>query len=323
VKPDATRFFVCPSCHGDLQLHSTDSAEIVSGQLRCGGCGREYPIVAAIPRFVAGEDYSDTFGRQWNRWTRTQHDSMNGMMTFRDRFLRYTGWTLDGLAGKTVVDAGCGAGPYLDVVEGHAATVIGFDLSHAVDAAYRLHGQRPNVHLAQGDIFNPPIRRGIADHLFTFGVVQHTPDPERAFRSLIPIVKKGGEIAVWVYRKSVIPQPSYWLRRLTAGMREPRASQFLEWYVPKAYAVSGAFGKVPKLGRYLRRLVPVADYRDRVQMTDEQYREWAMLDTHDMLITRYTHPQRWNDLLRWTRGLEQVRKPHTREMSAVARVPPG
>jgi hypothetical protein len=45
------------------------------------------------------------------------------------------------------------------------------------------------------------------------------------------------------------------------------------------------------------------------------------MDTHDMLITRYTFPQRWRDLRRWTRDLQDVRKPHRREMSAVARIP--
>ena len=122
---------------------------------------------------------------------------------------------------KVVVDAGCGPGGFIDINHPHAEAVIGFDLSAAIDSSYENHGKRPNVYLAQGDIFNPPLRRNIADRLYTFGVVQHTPDPEGAFRSLIPIVKEGGEIAVWVYRKTLIPQPTYLLRAFTRGMREP------------------------------------------------------------------------------------------------------
>jgi SAM-dependent methyltransferase len=323
VKPDAVRYFVCPECQGDLALRdeSRDGDEVLSGALACSSCKQAFPIVRGVPRFAQDEDYTDSFGRQWTRWSRTQHDSLNGTSIYRDRMERYTGWTVDSFAGKVVVEAGCGPGAYLDVAERRASVVIGFDLSVAVDAAYEIHGRRPNVYLAQADIFKPPLRRGIADRLYTFGVVQHTPDPERAFRCLVPVVKAGGEIAVWVYRKSLIPQPHYLLRRFTAGMPEPRATKFIEWYVPKAYAVSGLLGRVPALGRYLRRLVPVADYRDRLQLSEEQYLEWALMDTHDGLITRYQFPQRWKDLQRWMRGLEDVRKPHQREMSAVGRLP--
>lgn len=319
---DAVDYFVCPDCRTALTLHATESRAIESGALECTSCGNSYPIVRGVPRFVGTDSYADTFGRQWTRWARTQHDSLNGTTIFRGRMERYTGWTPESMAGKVVVDAGCGPGGFIDVVEKHARAVVGFDLSVAIDSAYELHGHLPNVHLAQGDIFKPPVRDAVADRLYTFGVVQHTPDPERAFRSLIRLVRPGGEIAVWVYRRAPVPQPVYWLRHVTAGMPEPRATQFIEWYVPKAYAMTGAVGKIPVLGRYLRRLVPVADYRDRMderrQLSADEMFEWARMDTHDMLITRYTFPQRWRDLERWTRGLTGLRRPHPREMAAVA-----
>jgi len=328
VKPDATRYFVCPSCRGELTVRAgqRDGQEIMDGVLACT-CGREYPIVRGVPRFVAGEEYADTFGRQWTRWARTQQDSLNGTSVFRGRLGRYTAWTPESMADKVVVEAGCGPGGFIDVIAPHARTMIGFDLSVAIDSAFELHGRKPNVYLAQGDIFQPPIRGDVADRLYTFGVVQHTPDPERAFRTLIPLVKPGGEIAVWVYRKLPIPQTSYWLRRFTRGMAEPRATRFIEWYVPNAWAASGALGRVPLVGRWLRRLVPVADYRDRVderrQLSPEELREWAIMDTHDMLITRYTFPQSWKDLQRWMRDLEDMRRPAAKEMAAVAVRPRG
>jgi SAM-dependent methyltransferase len=320
---DAIRYFVCPDCRSDLAIHANESRRIEGGTLECTRCKRVYPIVRGVPRFVEADSYADTFGRQWTRWARTQHDSLNGTSIFRGRMERYTGWTQSSMAGKVVVDAGCGPGGFIDVIERHAETVIGFDLSVAIDAAYELHGMRDNVHLAQGDIFKPPVRDAVADRLYTFGVVQHTPDPERAFRSLIPLVKRGGEIAVWVYRRSIVPQPVYWMRRFTAGMKEPRATRFIEWYVPKAYALTGVLGRVPRIGRYLRRFIPVADYRDRMderqQLGEDDLFEWARMDTHDMLITRYTYPQRWSDLERWTRDLTELRRPNPREMAAVAR----
>ena len=323
MKPEAISYFVCPECHGDLKLHAQESGEIIDGDLECLACALRYPIKRGVPRFAGeNEAYTDTFGRQWNRWDRTQHDSLNGTSIYRDRMKRYTDWTPESFTDQVVVDAGCGAGAYLDVVERNARAVIGFDLSSAIDAAYRLHGARPNVHLAQGDIFKPPVRPAIADRLYTFGVVQHTPDPERAFRSLMPLVRPGGEIAVWVYRRTLIPQPVYLMRMFTKRLQEPQATQFIEWFVPRALRLSGLLGRIPKIGSKLRRLVPVADYRERLpSLTPAQQLEWALMDTHDGLITRYTFPQRWSDLKRWMDGCVDIRKPDQRETAAVGRVP--
>lgn len=321
MKPNAIDFFVCPECHADLKVDTFDTAEILEGHLICTGCEETYPIRKGVPRFVGGEYYADTFGRQWNRWDQTQLDSQNKTGIFDARFRRWSGWDPDRLQGQTVVDCGCGPGGYIDIAKKTAGTVIGFDLSSAIDAAYRNHGDAPNVHLAQGDIFKPPVRRDIADKLFTFGVVQHTPDPERAYRSLVPLVKPGGEIAVWVYRKPKVPTPTYIMRRFTAGMPEPGATKFIEWYVPKAMKISGALGSVPGIGKMLRKIVPVADYRDRLDLTPEQHMEWARMDTHDGLITRYTYPQSRADLRRWTLDLEDLRFPSPSEVAAVARRP--
>ena len=223
MKADATKYFVCPKCRGDLTLSCTESGtEIEAGFLACAACNKSYQIARGVPRFVPDEQYTDTFGRQWRRWSTTQHDSANGTTIFRDRMERYTGWTPESMVGKVVIDAGCGPGGFIDVVRPHAAITIGFDLSAAIDSAYENHGKSPNVYLAQGDIFNPPVRGQLADRVYTFGVVQHTPNPEAAFRSLIRLVKPGGEISVWVYRKHLMPRPTECLRFFTRGMSEPR-----------------------------------------------------------------------------------------------------
>src|SRR5262249_39208057 len=137
MKADALRYFVCPACRGDLALAGDDAAaEIETGTLACTVCPARYPIVRGVPRLVAEEAYADTFGRQWTRWARTQHDSLNGTHVFRDRMERYTGWTPESMAGKVVVDAGCGPGGFLDVIERTAGAVVGFDLSAAIDSAH-------------------------------------------------------------------------------------------------------------------------------------------------------------------------------------------
>ena len=150
MKNDANKYFVCPACSGELLLSTDESGpEIESGTLTCTGCSAKYPVVRGVPRFVPDENYADTFGRQWRRWSLTQHDSVNGTSIFRDRMLRYTGWTPESMMGKVVVDAGCGPGGFIDIVRPHAAAVIGFDLSAAIDSSYENHGKCPNVYLCR------------------------------------------------------------------------------------------------------------------------------------------------------------------------------
>ncbi len=92
------------------------------------------PIIGGIPRFVRQESYAESFGFQWNRFRQTQLDSHSGRDISRDRFLTATGWQPESLAGKTVLDAGCGAGRFAEIALSFGATVFAVDYSRAVEA---------------------------------------------------------------------------------------------------------------------------------------------------------------------------------------------
>jgi hypothetical protein len=44
-------------------------------------------------------------------------------------------------------------------------------------------------------------------------------------------------------------------------------------------------------GRTLRRIVPVANFRGELPLSEEQHKEWALLDTFDWLSPEYDNPQ--------------------------------
>lgn len=136
-----------------------------------------------------------TYGLQWNRFRilRPEED--------RVTFLGRTGLTESDLAGRLVLDAGCGMGRYLRVAAELGAKVVGLELSQAVLAARELTTELPSVSVVQGDLLRPPLRPGTFDHIYTIGVLDHTPDPRAAFLELARLLKPGGRIAVWVYRK--------------------------------------------------------------------------------------------------------------------------
>lgn len=146
----------CPECRGRYELCNPqmENGQVWVGQLKCE-CGSEYPIRDGVPRFVSEDQYVGNFSFQWNLHRRTQLDTT----TFRpshDAFLKKTGFELESMEGKLVLDLGVGAGRYADIVARAGATVVGIDLSYAVDAAQHNLGSRDNVHIIQADVFNLP-----------------------------------------------------------------------------------------------------------------------------------------------------------------------
>src|SRR5437764_802733 len=176
-------YLCCPECRTDLELVGSraPSARIETGQLHCVRCGREYPIVRHIPRFVASDNYAVGFGLQWNLHRRTQFDDYTGADLSEQRFFEQSKWPQQ-LDRETVIDAGSGAGRFTEVAAATNAMVLSLDYSHAVEANYASNGSRGNVLVVQGDIYKMPFR--LADRIFCFGVIQHTPDPRGAFMAL-------------------------------------------------------------------------------------------------------------------------------------------
>lgn len=137
-----------------------------------------------------------TYALQWNRFRilRPEEDRV----TFRSR----TGLSATDLAGAFVLDAGCGMGRYLRVAaEGNPRLLVGLDLSAAVVAASESTRGLTGVALARADLLRPPFRPGTFDHIYSLGVLDHTPDPRAAFLALANLLKPGGRIVVWVYPK--------------------------------------------------------------------------------------------------------------------------
>src|SRR5712691_4678777 len=84
--------------------------------LRCDeGCC--YPLRNGIPRFVSSENYSAAFGSQWKKYRLTQLDSHTSVPISRNRLMRCLGDALSAnLRNKQVLEAGCGAGRFTEIL---------------------------------------------------------------------------------------------------------------------------------------------------------------------------------------------------------------
>ncbi len=134
-----------------------------------------------------------TYSLQWNRFRILRPDEDRA--TFRNR----TGLGPEELRGALVLDAGCGMGRYARLAADAGARVVGIDLSWAVRAARELNPGREDLLFARADLFRLPFANGQFDQIYSLGVLDHTPDPRRAFLALARLLRPGGRIVIWVY----------------------------------------------------------------------------------------------------------------------------
>jgi SAM-dependent methyltransferase len=264
--------------------------------------GRVVPVRGGIPRFVQGSNYADAFGLQWNEFRSTQLDSRTGRPLSFQRFWANTRWLPRELHGKRVLEAGSGAGRFTEVILDAGARVATFDLSSAIDANRRNNDARGEAVFFQGDIFDIPCPDEFFDFVFCYGVLQHTPDADRAFRELVRTLRSSGRISIDFYPKTrkldPFNQPKYFWRRWTVGMPPDRLLRTIRGYMPWWLPVDTAIRRIPGIGpKILAALrIPCWNYT-RSGLTYEQRLEWAVLDTFDALSARYDLP----------RTLEEVR----------------
>jgi SAM-dependent methyltransferase len=302
----------CPQCAGQLSLQDAHTVgdRVESGSLRCASGVHRFPIRNFVPRFVSGSNYADNFGFQWNKFRQTQLDSYSGHPISAERFWKSTGWTPQQIAGQWVLDAGCGAGRFAEIALQAGAKVMALDYSSAIDACYANLSHYPNLHAIHGDIYSLPFRKGFFPFVYSFGVLQSTPNVAGAFAALPPMVAEGGRLSVDFYEKSWKSSllPKYWLRPITTRVPQQRLFTLLEKWVPPLWSVSCAVGRVPLAGPALRRLVPVVNYTGILPLTREQHLEWSILDTFDWYGPAYDSPQNARTLTKWSHeaGLQQI-----------------
>jgi len=282
---------VCPFCGGDLRLQSP--SEPARDPVFVCSCGRSFPVREGVPRFVESDAYVSSFSFEWDIHRRTQFDENTAGASTR-RFVEVTGVRPEELHSQTVLDAGVGTGRFADVVSSRGARVVGLDLSYAVDVARENMGHRENVGLVHGDICAPPFRPECFDFIYSIGVLHHTPDAERAFRSLVPLLKRGGSIAVYLYPRDASSRISDVYRRFT--VRLPKRLLYLLCHLagPLYY-----LGEIPVAGPVFRFVMPIS-----------RHPKWRLrvLDTFDWYSPRYQSKHTYPEVFRWfrTSGLADV-----------------
>jgi len=261
----------CPTCQSPL-------AQIGEGQqLGCQGCSSQFSVVEGIPRFVE-QQHLASFGLQWNKYE-VAHDDED-----RATFQAKTGFSLAELKGKRVLDAGCGGGRYSKIVGEAGGDVVAADHSSAVEKAQNLCQHLPNVNFLQGDLKRLPLEPESFDFAFSIGVMHHDVDTKSVFDAVAKMVKPGGKLAVWLYRKN-----QWWqealnnaVRRRTIHMPAHRLERWCKW---------GAWcGGLPVIGKTFNKILNYSNHPAW---------ENRVCDTFDWYAPEYQHHHRTGELCSW------------------------
>ncbi len=292
MKPRLLEYLVCPVSGEKLELEilERDGDEILEGSL-LSPLGQSYPVHRGIPRFVSLEAYTAAFGFEWNRHARIYFDDKDKYRVYSTyaQLERKLALSPDKVRDHLVLDAGCGTGANAAAMaEWGAREVFCIDLSSAVDASFANTRQLDNVHVVQADLFQLPFPHDSFDVIYSIGVLHHTTDPEKAFLSLVPFLKKDGAIAIWVYAdfRGIQRRWSDLLRTVTTRMN-PRLLYALCWLAVPAYYVY----KIPILGKLIFHFLP--------SISTEPYWEDRVLDTFDWYSPTYQWKHTYPEVYDW------------------------
>lgn len=300
----------CPDCHESLILDAPGrvGSPVDEGRLRCSGCGAAYPIRDGVPRMVSSRRLSgleqravEFFGHEWKvyrewGWNRagpggTGLEWTGSLMADAERaFLAKSLLDDADLAGRVVLDAGCGNGRYAYQAARRARLVVAMDISESVDAARENTRHCGNVEVVQGDVLRPPFRAGAFDTVFSIGVLGFTGNAEAACQRLLELVRAEGTIAVQFSHRGNVAFEAVdrAIRTVTSRLSVTRLMGFAA-----AMAFLGKAAHVSGLARYVNLVV-------RLQPTRHHMFDWYG--------ARHIDRRRHDDVFRWfaRNGVEVV-----------------
>jgi SAM-dependent methyltransferase len=262
------------------------------GSLLHDGDGEQFPIVGDIPRFVSSENYAQYFGLEWKLHARTQLDSATGTQISRVRLERCLGMPLSALAGKTVVEVGCGAGRFTELLVNAGALVHAVDLSAAVEVNRANIGERPNYVVAQADLRRPPFPAEAFDVVLALGVLQHTPSPEESIQALWRLAKPGGVLVIdhYTWTVSLVTKLAPLYRLAVKRLSPMKARKATDWLVDVFFPLHWSVRHMYVAQMVISRISPCLVYfRAYPALSKEQHRDLCRLDTYDSLTDQYKH----------------------------------
>lgn len=117
---------------------------------------------------------------------------------FINKYAQFDKWS-----GKKILEVGCGIGSDLLQFAKAGADVIGIDLSpksaSLAKSQLQAYGYQGDVRTADAESL--PFPDNLFDLVYSWGVLHHTPNPEKAISEIHRVIKPGGKICIMIYHR--------------------------------------------------------------------------------------------------------------------------
>jgi SAM-dependent methyltransferase len=233
----------------------------------------------------AQRETARSFGYEWQAFSEMLPDYESNFRWYFERFAP------EAFAGALVLDAGCGTGRHtFYMARSGAREVVAMDFSQAIEVAAQNNRENENTHFVQADIYHPPFPPRTFDFLYSLGVLHHLPDPERGFQALLPLLREGGFLNIYLYwnlegeprwRRAALSGVTQ-VRRLTTRLPHALLKK-LSWLIAVGFEV----GLVTP-ARYLERFPATRRLADRVPLG--HYRKYSFRVLYTDQFDRFSAP---------------------------------
>jgi SAM-dependent methyltransferase len=203
---DHLRMFCCPVCAAPLTVFGED--------IVCALRNHRFRSEAGIPDLFCADDPSDPTHDVTDRVRSfyeqnpfPNYDDIDDVGTLIEKASSglFASWLNAQIPfNVTVLEIGCGTGQlsnYLGVAE---RTVFGTDMAVAplrLAERFRDANGLSHVGFYQMNLFKPVFKPGTFDFVICNGVLHHTRDPFRGFKTISRLVKPGGHILIGLYNR--------------------------------------------------------------------------------------------------------------------------
>lgn len=254
---------------------------------------------------------ASSFAYEWKRFD-TPPEKME------DNFRGYFQFFSEGFfRGKRVLEIGSGMGRHTFYLARYAREVVACDLGEAIEVTRKNTRRCGNVRYLRADIYALPFRKESFDFACAIGVLPCVPDPEAALKAMVPFVKPGGYVHIYVYW--ALEHAPRWQRALLRLVNVARAMTVrLPYRVLDLVAFVAAVGGYVLFSlpyRYLSRWAPTR--RLAANLPLQRYAKDGFRvcynDQFDRLSAPIEHRHTRAEVESWFRraGLEEVRiEPH-------------
>ena len=247
------------------------------------------------------KDYSGNFGLQWNKFPLTQFDSYTGFPLTKNRLLNSSGWNINDLKDKVIIELGSGAGRFTEILLSAGCYVFSVEMSNAI-YVNSSNNKSDNIIFIKSSLNNLEFLSHSFDYVLCYGVAQHTPNLFSTYKSCFEFGKKGGKISIDHYAKTYYPTTKSIWRPITKRLDPKILFKIVKFYVPYYFPIDTFIKtKLPLIiSKFVRCLIPIpcANYTNTKNIPQDKKKliEWAIMDTYDALGAKYDNPLSLNQL---------------------------